>query len=252
MKYFTLEALNHRIKIFNYDPTDIRNRPPLLSENTLKSNSKTIQMSASEMWNFVRYLGLLIGDLVDVESEYWSLYILLKKILDIVTSNCIGPECPSLLEVLISEHNDLYLKLTKLNLKPKFHHLINYPMVMRKVGPLINIWSMRFEAKHKEAKTAAAAITSRKNICYTLVLKSQLKMSHQFYHTTNFDFSNLSHVGKVLNITSAMKENLSITLNNPDIYKSQFVSWINFKGTRYTNNNVSVRACIKALSVVYS
>lgn len=129
IKYFTLETLNHKIKLFNYGPTDIRNRPPLLSENTFKSNSNTIKMSASEMWNFVRYLGLLIGDLVDVESEYWSLYVLLEKILDIVTSNCIGPECPSLLKLLISEHNDLYLQLTKLNLKPKFHHLIHYPMV---------------------------------------------------------------------------------------------------------------------------
>jgi len=143
-----------------------------------------------------------------------------------------------LLELLISEHNDLYLKLTKLNLKPKYHHLIHYPMVMLKVGPLINIWFMRFEAKHKESKIAAAAILSRKNICYTSVLKSQLQMSHHFFHKTNFDFSNLSHVGKVLNITSAMKENLSITLNSPDIYKSQFVSWINFKCTRYTNNNI--------------
>jgi len=129
MKYFTLETLNHGIKCFNYGPTDIRNRPPLLSENTFKSNSNTIKMSASEMWNFVRYLGLLIVDLVDVESEYWSLYILLKKILDIVTSNCIGRECPSLLKILISELNDLYLQLTKLNLKPKFHHLIYYLMV---------------------------------------------------------------------------------------------------------------------------
>jgi len=54
-------------------------------------------------------------------------------------------------------------------------------------------------------------------------------MSHQLYHKTNFDFSNLSHVGKVLNITSAMKENRSITLNNPEICKSQFVSWINLR-----------------------
>jgi len=58
---------------------------------------------------------------------------------------------------------------------------------------------MRFEEKHKESKIAASAISSRKNICFTLVIKSQLKMSHQFYHKTNFDFSNLSHVGKVLN-----------------------------------------------------
>jgi len=99
-------------------------------------------------------------------------------------------------------------------------------MVKSKFGPLINIWSMRFEAKHKESKTAATAISSRKIICYTLVLKSQLKMSHQFDQKTNFDFSNLSHVGKVLNITLVMKQNFSITLNNPDICKSQVVSWI--------------------------
>jgi len=43
-------------------------------------------------------------------------------------------------------------------------------------------------------------------------------MSHKFYYKTNFDFSNLSHVGKVLNITSAIKEKLSITLNNHDVY----------------------------------
>jgi len=43
---------------------------------------------------------------------------------------------------------------------------------MQKVGPLINIWSIRFEVKNKEFKTAAAAISSRKNICYTLNLKS--------------------------------------------------------------------------------
>lgn len=73
MKYFTLQTLNHRITFFNYGPTDIRNRPPLLSENTLKSNSKTLKMSASEMWNFFRYIGLLIGDLVDEVSEYWNL-----------------------------------------------------------------------------------------------------------------------------------------------------------------------------------
>lgn len=175
------------------------------------------------MWCFIRYLGLLIGDFIPIGPEYWRLYILLQKILRIVTSRCIGSECSLLLKVLIAEHHDLYIKLMKTNLKPKFHYLLHYPMIMENVGPLINIWSMRFEGKHKESKTATEAITSRKNICYTLVLKSQLKVSYQFYHKIN-DFAVVFKFGKVLNIPESKKQCLSLTLNNPSICESQFVS----------------------------
>jgi len=157
-KYFSLEDLNNRIKFFDYGPIEIKNRPSLLSitEHSLKSNNTTIcKISALEMWCFVRCFGLMIGDLVPTESEFLKLYILLKKIHDLSTSRSIGLECQHLLKMLISEHHSLYLKLTKINLKPKCHHLIHYPYIMEQVGPLINIWSMRFEAKHKESKIAA-------------------------------------------------------------------------------------------------
>lgn len=129
-------------------------------------------MSASELWCFAKYLGLIIGDLVPKDSEIWELYIILNKILNIVTAESIGPDCHIILKSLIDEHHQLYMKVMDTNLKPKHHHLLHYPMVMKKVGPLINIWSMRYEAKHREFKTAAQAITSRKNICYTLFLKN--------------------------------------------------------------------------------
>jgi len=116
--------------------------------------------------------------------------------------------------------------------KLKFHHLIHYPIfqfpmvmqLMRKIGQLINMWSMRFKAKHKESKTAAVAIANRKNICYSWLLKNHLKILHQSYNKTNFDFSILCDVGKVLNISSAMKENISIALKNFNICKSLFIS----------------------------
>eukprot|EP00102_Acyrthosiphon_pisum_P011772 XP_008180637.1 PREDICTED: uncharacterized protein LOC103308656 [Acyrthosiphon pisum] len=92
-KYFSLEALNNRIQFFDYGPSEIKNRPPLINEHSLKSNNPTIcKMSASEMWCFVRCFGLMIGDLVPIESEFWKLYILLKKILDLTTTRSIGLE----------------------------------------------------------------------------------------------------------------------------------------------------------------
>lgn len=136
-----METLNQRIHFYEYGPIDIRNRPQLISEGHLKSkNPLTCKMTASEMLCFTKYLGLIIGDMVPRDSEIWKRYILLNKILNMVTSNCIGPECPIILRQLIDEHHQLYLKLMNTNLKPKHHHLLHYPFIMEQVGPLINIY----------------------------------------------------------------------------------------------------------------
>lgn len=63
-------------------PFDIRNRPTLISTENLKLG--VIKMSAAESLCFIRYLGLIIGDLVPEKSKFWSLYIVLKKVLDII------------------------------------------------------------------------------------------------------------------------------------------------------------------------
>lgn len=67
LKYFTIQTLNDRIESFNYGPTDIRSRPPLISEENLKRHGHLI-MSASEMSCFVKYLGLIVGDMVPEHS----------------------------------------------------------------------------------------------------------------------------------------------------------------------------------------
>lgn len=57
---------------------------------------------------------------------------------------------------------------------------------MEKISPLINDWSMRFEAKHKESKVAVQTIKSKKNLYYTLFLKNQLKVAYSL--NTNLRF----------------------------------------------------------------
>lgn len=225
-KYFSVETLNSRIQLFDYGLIEIRNRPPLISEQALKSTkSMACKMSAVEIWCFIRYFGLIIGDMVPIGSEFFHLYILLKQIVDLSTSKCIGTGCPALLRELITEHNSLYIRLMHTHLKPKFHYLTHYPYIMENVGPLINIWSMRFEAKHREFKIAAQAISSRKNICYTLTLKNQLKVAHQFSQNVNNRYSSKwFSVGKVVQYPEELKQNLVISLKNTCINGSQFVS----------------------------
>jgi len=126
-KYFTLETLNDRIESFNYGTIDIRNKPPLISVDSLKPTG-TLKMSASEMYCFVRYLSLIVGDLVPEDLKMWQVYTILRQIVDIVFSKTIKFNDINLLKVLISEHHELYMQVFNTHLKPKHHHMIHYPI----------------------------------------------------------------------------------------------------------------------------
>jgi len=91
----------------------------------------------------------MVGELVPYESLYWKLYLLLHKIVDLCCARKIQRDSFILLDSLISEHNRLYLLLSKNNLKPKFHFLTHYGRIFQKNGPIILTSSIRFEAKHK-------------------------------------------------------------------------------------------------------
>jgi len=245
LKYFSLETLNNKIECFNYGINDIRNRPPLVTMETLKHN--TLKMSASETICFTKYLSLMIGELVPENSEYWHLYILLKKITNIVLQKRVCVEEVFLINNLISEHHELYLKLFRTHLKPKHHHMIHYPMILKNSGPLSLIWSMRFEAKHKMFKDSARAITSRKNIAYTLSLKHQLKLSSWFLMNEKISL-HLLKTGKIIKISKLQEQ----------IYKTQivfykntyfddfnsdlltFVSFVHICGSTYNTQNMFI------------
>lgn len=241
--YFTIDTLNYRIESFNYGSIDIRNRPPLLSTALLKNG--LIKMSASEMFCFTKYFALIIGYLISSNSEIWCLYISLRQIISILLEKCIKYDDIALCKTLITEHHELYMNLFNTNLKPKFHHMVRYPMIIKKCGPLSLIWSMMFESKHKELKETAKSITSRKNACYTLALKHQLNVAYRILSTKNKLIVNSTKLGRHIPIhkLKLTEYNNSEFLNNSFNFLTDnisFVSWINFKGTSYNYNNMSV------------
>jgi len=237
LKYFSLDTLNNRLQYFNYGPLEVQNKPQSITMDTIR-NKKKLKMSAIEVLCFSRHLGVLIGDLVPINSEFWQLYILLRQIIQIVTLKSIQPEHNLLLKTLITEHHELYLKLFSTNLKPKYHHLLHYPLIMSKVGPVSHLWSMRYESKHRESKLTAHSITSRKNICYTLSVKHQLRLAHRLLSKSNTLSLSLesSNVGKVIDMSINEIEKIQNNLLNQitNLNSVSFVSWVQVKGTRYT------------------
>ena len=176
-KYFTLEILNARIKSFNYG-NENTNKPPEIELNTLKGNL-TLKMSAAEMLCFVRYFGVMIGDLVPEADEHWQLFKYLRQIFDILLSPKIVPSHIKCLENLIEKHHQLYIQLFGTP-KPKYHFLIHYPRILNMNGPCANYWCMRFESNHRKAKATLQSTASSKNLLKIIGVKQGLMMCELF------------------------------------------------------------------------
>lgn len=173
---FTLETLNSRIANFNHGPFEHFNLPQTISAENIKLHH--LKYSSSEIKVLMKYLPILIGDLVTENDENWLFFLLLRDICSIIFNYVVTPDCIVQVEEMIKRHHSWYQKLYKRTLIPKHHHMVHYPNIMRLVGPLRNLWSMRGESKHKVMKKIAASTTSRVNICFTVATRHQLAFAN--------------------------------------------------------------------------
>lgn len=233
-KFFTLEQLNYKLQGFNYGP-DERNRPCSLSLDHLSQGN--IRLSASEMLVLIRYFSLLVGEFIPTDNEYWSLYLKLRTVVELLSLTAFSKGTEELLQTNISELNSMYLSVCKDTLKPKFHNLLHYHTALHKFGPIISLWSMRFEAKHRISKIAARASCNKRNLTWTLAIKHQLKLNEMFLKG---QLEPIIKTGLELSISSLETKYISDNLPISQMSKLVKVSWIKVSSTKYTKNIVLV------------
>lgn len=122
-------------------------------------------------------------------DEVWDFYLTLCEIIKISTESIISDDQVSYLKYLIFSHNEMFIRLFKEQLKPKFHFITNYPGIIHKMGLLKYLSSIRYEGFHKLSKTYASIMTSRKNIILSLATKLQLHCCSQLLIRKGFDDS---------------------------------------------------------------
>lgn len=127
----------------------------------------------------------------------------------------------------------MFMRLFKEQLKPKFHFLIHYPGIIRKMGPLKYLSSIRYEGFHKLSKTYASIVTSRKNIISSLAIKLQLQFSYRLLIKKGIDSLK---VGKDIGIVS------NELFNIPQIDNKRLteVSWVKFNSILFKRNFVII------------
>ena len=87
--------------------------------------------------------------------------------LDVIMTPVITVTTPEYLAILIEEYLSAPHELFPRTMKPKHHFLIHYPHVMKLMGPLWRLCSMRFESKHKVGKQVSRNANCRINVCHT-------------------------------------------------------------------------------------
>jgi len=174
-KEFTYVELNRRINQFKYLGNDANNKPCEVNPRAGKLSGHAVQN-----WCFLRMLPLLIGDKIKSpgESEVWQLILQLREIVELVCAQTISTGQVAYLRVLIDEY--LYIRKQTFAdhpLKPKHHYLNHYPELIVQFGPLIRLWTLRFESKHTYFKQCARRLHNFKNLCGTLAKRHQLLQS---------------------------------------------------------------------------
>lgn len=135
------------------------------------------KQSAAQMACLVRYLNLIMGDLVPSEYKPWRLYFLLRKIVGIVTAPRFVEADLTVIANLIDQFLRLYISMYG-PLKPKYHFLTHVPRNMQENGPLVHYWGMPFERRHVLLKGVADATNSCRNLPITMGIRNNLQLTY--------------------------------------------------------------------------
>jgi len=171
-KIFILKVFNDRLQQFRFGHNDRKNVPPVIPLSFPKSS---IPGSAAQIWCLFRNLAFIIGYLVPSSSKYWSLYILCRKMIEIIFAPSVTVSQIAYLDLLVSQHHTLLLQLAAEDFTPKCHYVTHYPRLMSVYGPLRHLWCMRFENYHQYLKSVAQSCGNYKNICRTLADRNQMR-----------------------------------------------------------------------------
>ena len=131
----------------------------------------------------MRLLPFIIGCKIPEQEPAWEILMDLKEIVDIVVSNRLSEEALCYLSCKLLDHRKLLTTtFPDFRLRLKHHFIDHYPHLIRCYGPLTELWTMRFEAKHSFFKKVIHDTHNWKNVLLTLSSKHQQMMA---YHLDN-------------------------------------------------------------------
>ena len=135
-KFFTLEFLNTRLRLFPFSGRDSRNKPAPISGNNSQKNI-LIKQTAADCHSLTTILPLLVAHCIPESDPYWICYIAVLNCLDYILAPALHIGQINYMEELIFEFITAYKMLNNsIHIKPKLHFAIHYGWL-----PVSSIWA---------------------------------------------------------------------------------------------------------------
>lgn len=124
---------------------------------------------------------------------------------------------------------------------------------MSRIGPLKNIWCMRYESKHQEYKLSCNVSKCRKNLTYSLSLKNQLRFCFNLIAYKIVPDKIIAGPGQTMNTRDLMDfKEVSMFPHTLNLNKEcTFVNWVLLDGKKLTLNCIITHTTIEDEPMFY-
>ena len=152
----TVDVINSRLMEFRYGYSQVKDKPePINPESLTDKPGKHIAKDAAKMWMLFRVLPFILHDIIDESHKPFEVFQLLMKISSLLLAPVLSCESVSLLQRMTAKFLTNFKNVFHKQITPKMHYLVHCPRLILLCGPLVRLWNMRFEAKHKDFKRIA-------------------------------------------------------------------------------------------------
>lgn len=164
------DDLKRKIQFHHYGFLNKKNCPSLVS-----FDKRNLNQNAAQSLCLLQHIPFIFHDYRNNMKlkEVWTCVESLLRVTQIVYSSIIDRDDLNDLEYNIRNHLEDIKQHFGIEMIPKHHFLTHYPAVIRSMGPLKALSSMRFEGKHKTLKRIAGQTNNFINLTKTLATKHQ-------------------------------------------------------------------------------
>lgn len=171
LQNITLNKIQSLLRDFSYGFLNKGYEP-----SNIRFDSHNLGQSAHQLHCLILHMPFIFVNFKDDMPLDWKAMMDLVAIIQIVFSNCIKSEDLNRLNNCVNGHLSFIIGSGR-NLIPKHHMLTHYSEVIKRMGPLIKMWMMRYESKHKVFTDMAHRTQNYINLPKTLANKHQMQQA---------------------------------------------------------------------------
>ncbi|KAE8741222.1 hypothetical protein FOCC_FOCC013256 [Frankliniella occidentalis] len=236
-EWFSFDSLTEALSEFPFSLEDTRDKPiPVLA------SYERVKGGAWQICVFMRLLPLIIESKnikIEKHDDVWKALLAMIEILEIILSPVIHesylPYLQSCISFYLSSRRDLF---PDVQLRPKHHYLSHASELIKCFGPLVRVFTLRFEAKHQFFKRAMKSSKNFINPLKSLAVRHEL---FQAFVRTGADFRcDIQLFGDSEFVINNYNEKIQHAVLHCNLNQSRECVRAIVKGTTYQKGNVVV------------